>query len=228
MTSETIERTNVEACRDNDEQPFVEPTESTGESDSTGTDDPPPICTAGDALQSIEGQLVELAERIGTMDQRHADLVAQIGQHDAESRLLSDMHEQCRALTEQFHEREVLAPIFQGLIRIADRCRNEAAALRASLDRHEGDLDLDVLVAVGHVLGGRDADRIELDALLQTYGVEAFEHDGDRFDASTQRCVKRVPTTETELRGQIAGRSLPGYRRNGTVLRPECVEVYTA
>ena len=97
--------------------------------------------------------------------------------------------------------------------------------MRATLKVQSG-LELDVVLAVRHVIDAREADRIELGALLATLGVESYRHESDRFSASLQKCVRRVPTSRQDHHETIAARPLPGYRRHGTVIRPECVEVY--
>ena len=187
----------------------------------------PPLDTKPNgALQSLVDRVGELAERFRGLDQRQAAIHTNVQQLGTENRLLSDMHDQCRVLQERFHEREVLLPIFRALIGIADRSRNETAKLRATLNDQQRGLELDVVLALRHLVDAREADRIELDALLATFGVEFYRHEGDRFEASQQKCVKRVRTTTRERHERIAVRLLPGYRRDGTVIRPECVGVY--
>lgn len=185
----------------------------------------PSVYRTEGALQALTDQIAALAKRIQAAEERHESVITNLGQLRTEDRLLTDMHDQCRALQEHFHEREVLMPIFRTLIGVADRCRSGAAKMRATLEAQSG-LELDVVLAVRHVIEAREADRIELEALLATFGVEPYRHEGDRFTASLQKCVRRVPTSRQEQHETIAARALPGYRRHGTVIRPECVEVY--
>ena len=183
------------------------------------------MCRTEGALQALIDQIAVLGERIHAADERHESAITALGQLRTEDRLLTEMHDQCRALQERFHEREVLMPIFRSLIGIADRCLSGAANMRATLEAQSG-LELDVVLAVRHVIEAREADRIELEALLATFGVEPYRHEGDRFTASLQKCVRRVSTSRQERHETIAARPLPGYRRHGTVIRPECVEVH--
>ena len=185
----------------------------------------PPRCRTEGALQSLTDQIAVLAERIRPLEERHETVITELRQLRTEDRLLTDMHDQCRALQERFHEREVLMPIFRSLIGVVDRCQGGAAKMRATLEVQSG-LELDVVLAVRHVIDAREADRIELEALLATFGVEVYRHKGDRFAAGLQKCVKRVRTSRPERHEKVAARLLPGYRRDETIIRPECVGVF--
>ncbi len=228
MTSATMDPNTTPAggVLDVTNETEAEQTVARGDHDPNRRSGPSPTCETAKLLQSLTGPLGVLDERLQAVDQRLVAMNTDLGQLGTESRVLSEMHDQCRTLQERFHEREVLLPIFRALIGIADRCRNEAAKMRATLNNQERGLELDVVLALRHLLDAREADRIELEALLATLGVEVYQHGGDLFQAGLQKCVKRIRTSRPERHERVAVRLLPGYRRDETIVRPECVGVY--
>lgn len=178
------------------------------------------------ALVELSRRVEQLSERLGAQIEHLAALSAEVKRLGVEERLLADLHNENRDLREQFHEREVLLPLFRSLIGIADRCSDETAKLRVALSGQASALPLEAVLAIRHVLQAREADRVELEALLAAYGVEPYRQEADRFSPGAQKCIQRVPTQRRERHEQVATRLLPGYRRSGTVLRPECVAVY--
>ncbi len=156
---------------------------------------------------------------------RLAALESELQRLQLDSAVLTELHQDYRKLREQFHEREVLGPLFRGLIAIADRCRQELAVACGRFARFD-QLPAAEGGALTATLSARRADLVEIEALLATYGVIPFHHHGPVFESATQRCVERVRTTTATRRHQIARRLLPGYRRGTVVLRPEHVSVY--
>ena len=142
--------------------------------------------------------------------------------------ILADLHNRHQALADRFHEREVLIPIVRQLIGIADRCRQNEEALVAHLAKAADDGRLLRSRYLEFLLESRRADRIEIENILANFAVEPFEAPEEVFNSALQTCVTRVPTSVPHLVGRIANRLRPGYRRNGQVVRPECVAVYVA
>lgn len=183
----------------------------------------------------IEQILKDLAQGIGqlsswlqSIEQCQTSMVDRLAECKLEGQILADLQKEYQGLRERFHEREVLLPIVRGLIGIADRCHNENAEMRKTLEDLQGRLSLKVLTIVDHLLRARDADRVEIEDLLARYGVETYRYSGDQFDARHQKCVAKRPTPQASRYQKIAARLLPGYRHNGTIIRPEYVAVYVA
>lgn len=156
---------------------------------------------------------------------RLAALESELQRLQLDSAVLAELHQDYRKLREQFHEREVLGPLFRGLIAIADRCRQELAVACGRFTRFD-QLPAAEGGALTATLSARRADLVEIEALLATYDVTPFHQPGPVFESATQRCVDRIRTTTPSRRHQIARRLLPGYRRGTVVLRPEHVSVY--
>ena len=102
------------------------------------------------------------------------------------------------------------------------------AKLQRTLTSYSQELDLGIALLVRQLLEAREADLVEIEALLTRYGVEPFQHPTDEFHPQTQRCVERIESRRAKQRGHVVARLLPGYRREGVVIRPECVSVYVA
>ena len=141
-------------------------------------------------------------------------------------RVLSEMHTRCQELSEQFHEREVLNPLFYGLIWIADRSREQVQRIERTQESSAGNGDPRAKKALKYLLDARRADFIEVENVLGHFGVESFEHPGNSFDPASQKCINRVARHNGAAPGQIAARLLPGYTRNGKAIRREYVNVY--
>jgi molecular chaperone GrpE (heat shock protein) len=167
-----------------------------------------------------------LSEELKSYHEYLAKLSKGMEQLGTEKRVLTEMHDRCRELSEQFHEREFLKPIFLCLIGIADRCRQEIAKLRQTLKGYVNDTNIEVAFAIKSVIEARKADLIEIENLLANYGVESFRYSENKFDPKLQKCIRCVKCEDLGRHGLIAQQILPGYRRNGCILRPEYVSVY--
>ena len=171
-------------------------------------------------------QLKPLADGLGACIAKIDQLSQEIQRVKMDDRVLTDLSERCRQLSERHHEREFLNPMFLALIGIADRCRRQTASLEELWEKHTNAANKTALAAIRHILDARDADRIEIESLLANYGVESFEHLEDRFDPAFHKVVRRVKCSDPSLHGRVAQRMQPGYRRHGKVLREEYVSVY--
>lgn len=153
------------------------------------------------------------------IDARLMGLVRELERLTADRSLATQLQAECGRLREQHHERETLAPIFRGLIGIADRRRQGIAAARTG-PQSPGP------AALAELVEAQRADLAEIEALLAAYGVESFRQPTDRFDPHSQKCIKRIPTLNPNRHERLARRLLPGYRRGSIVLRPEFVTVF--
>ena len=173
------------------------------------------------------GQEIEqLGQQVRDMTQQLAALPSELEEARVEQRVLTEMHDRCRELTEQHHQREILQPLFMTLIGMADRSRQKAARLVPLLEQHAGQLDHPAVQAMRHLREARRADCVEVEGVLAVYGAEPFQHPGHKFDPSTQKCMRRVECDDPAQHTIIAERLRPGYRRDGIVLRQEFVTVY--
>ena len=175
------------------------------------------------ALADMAQRLADLTTHITSLNEAHGAVKARLEQCATEQRVLSEMHDECRALRERHHERELLYPMFRALIGIADRCRGELHKLR-QLDEACG-RDLSIDVAIRYMVVSRKADLVETEAVLARFGVESYQHHDSLFDPRLQKCVKRIASPHRTKHGRLAGRLLPGYRRGEATIRPECVSV---
>ncbi len=150
-----------------------------------------------------------------------AELVQRIDALTFQIKILDDNHS-------QFHEGEFLNLIFRSLIPIADRCRQETDRLLTILKGYGSDKYRDaVSLSIRQLIDAREADLIEVEAVLATFGVERFQHLRNQFDPSLQKCIQRIETSKPERHQRIASRVLPGYHRDGKkVVRRELVSVY--
>jgi len=180
-----------------------------------------PDCRECPALRAVEDRLTAIGETLKTLQQQQANLGDQ-------RRVIAEMHDQSRKLTEQFHEREVLGPLFFTVIGILDRHRQETGKVERSLTKHLSSRNWRGTAALGHILDARTADRLEMENLLANLGVEPFEHPGPQFEPRLQKCVARVACDDPARQHHVAQRLQPGYRRNGKILRQELVTVYVA
>jgi molecular chaperone GrpE (heat shock protein) len=66
----------------------------------------------------------------------------------------------------------------------------------------------------------------DLEDIFFYQGVKPFFCSGNEFDATRQRVLKRVATTNSSLDNKVAKSLKPGYELDNKVIRPEIVAVY--
>lgn len=66
----------------------------------------------------------------------------------------------------------------------------------------------------------------DLEDQFSWQGVLPYTCEGDHFDYTRQRVVKKIETRDPDLDKKIAGSIRPGYEWEGKVIRPEMVAVY--
>lgn len=179
-------------------------------------------------LNSLSETLEGLTTEVRNRQEQIVRIHDEISRPKIEEQVLTEMHERNRELSEDFHEREVLNPIFLLLIGISDRCRQQAAKAREVADLQADSRNASALVALKKIQLAREADRIEIESALANYGVEASESLDDVFNPETQKCIERIETSIVARHGKVASRLLPGYQRNGKTIRQEYVAVYVA
>ena len=90
------------------------------------------------------------------------------------------------------------------------------------------DTKADLMRAIRSLGRARRADRADVENVLATFDVKAFRVPGDHFDARKQRVLSQIKTHQKNQEGLIAARVLPGYERNGDVIRRETVSVFVS
>ena len=177
-------------------------------------------------LGSISVGLSELAVKMEKQGEELAVVRSEMQQIATNEQVLSALHEDNRRYAEQFHEREVLEPLFLGLIDMADRCRAEVARLcRVAVVMTENG-DVTAITIVNSLVEARKSDLTEIESLLARHSVESYEAPGERLDCKCQCSAARRSTHEAAQHGRIARRIKPGYRRHGRIIRSEHVDVY--
>lgn len=151
-----------------------------------------------------------------------AELAAAIRSHTAMDQAHRELLEHHRNLSEQFYQREVLQPVFLTLIGIVDRCHEQEDACKTRL-KERGDSPRAPIWRC--LKSARRADRVDLENMLATFGVEPFQTTSSEFDPTVQHCSKQIAVSDKARNGKIAGRHRLGYRRNDQIIRPESVSV---
>ena len=177
-------------------------------------------------IRSLSDHLQAIRDSIAPLQKDIAEIRTEMQRIKTDDHVFAEMHDRCRELGEQYYEREVLGPFLMTAIGIADRCRQQTARLHEMLQKHSGARNRAALLAIRQILDARTADRLEIESLLANYGVEPHESPDQAFDASLQKCIRRVECESSNLHGRICQRLLPGYQRHGKVLRQEYVSVY--
>lgn len=169
--------------------------------------------------------LAPLNEKLTGLGDQVRELQSVVEQGRIQNHVVAEMHDRCRELSEQHHEREVLGPVLHSLIGQVERCRQQRGKLADMYDRHAEQGNQAALLAMRMVLDWRKGDMAEIEGILATFGVEPFQSSSDDFDPSCQTCLQRIDTNQPERAGHIAERLQPGYRRGDWILRRECVAV---
>ena len=176
-----------------------------------------------DELETVKSLLTHLLDEVRGFREESSRIDEELKRVRTDERMLQDLHETNKKLSEDFYEREILSPVFHTLIGIADRCYQQIALAKSeqvSLDPAADGYHLPSLI------GSREADLIEIESRLEDFGVQRYISTKEEFDTKIHKCVQRRTTSDASLSGRIATRYLPGYRRNGKVIRPERVSVY--
>lgn len=174
----------------------------------------------------LDEKLKNLVVDMKVCGQQLTSLARSVDELSAAERVIAELSDRCKELSEGFHEREVLLPVFNCLIGISDRCRQQIDRLYSLVSKYTDGGNSSAAKAVTYLLEARKADLIELDCLLANFGVETFESHQETFDPSVQKCVTRTETKDTQLHNRLAARLLPGYRRADRIIRQEYVNVY--
>jgi chromosome segregation ATPase len=145
-----------------------------------------------DLHEANAGIRAELQDAHGRRAEESRAILNAIKELALERKVITQMHERLRDFQEQFHEREVLQPIFRRLAAIASRVRTEIHSLQYALKQSATGLPLEVALAMRQVIQTRKADLVELEDCLAQYGVERFHSASDSFNHEAQFCAQRL------------------------------------
>ena len=176
-----------------------------------------------DELETVRSLVSEVLDEIRELKEMSSEIGEELERIHTEDGMLQDLHMAHKKLSEDFHERETLAPVFHTLIGIADRCYQQIALAKTE------QASLGPTAEAGRLsslIGSREADLIEIESRLADFGVQRYLSTKEDFNAKIHKCVQRRKTGDASRSGRISSRLLPGYRRNGKIVRPECVSVY--
>ena len=173
-------------------------------------------------LETVRSLVADLLDEVHGLREESSRIYEELERVRTDERVLQDLHEANKKLSEDFYEREILSPVFHTLIGIADRCYQQIALAKTE----QASLEPDATERLSSLIGSREADLIEIESRLADFGVQRHISTTEEFDAKIHRCVQRRTTSEASFSGKITTRFLPGYRRNGKVIRPERVSVY--
>ena len=183
----------------------------------------PPESDIRDALTALREQHTDLLESVRGAKETLAGIQEDVCRLEKDGSILHEMHEANKKLSEDFHERELLFPVFHTLIGIADRCYQQIALAKSEGIASGSSLEAD---RIASLVGAREADLVEIESRLADFGIQRYLTTQDDFDPKLHKCIQRSKTPNGLLDGRVAKRFLPGYRRYEKVIRPECVSVY--
>ncbi len=181
-----------------------------------------------DISQRMARELEQVGSAVRGFQAAHTDLATEMQRLKADEKVVTGLHERCRALSERFYQREVLRPTLLRLISIADRCREDEAQIKSWFEDRNTDSKPAVHRVFRCLLRARTFDRLEIESALGDLDVVPFQRQAEDFSPHNQKALARVATSQQSLHGQIAGRIRPGYQRGDEIIRPEWVYVYAA
>ena len=179
-----------------------------------------------DVISSMSDRLESQSSDIKNCLDQIAIVAKEVKELKAADDVITQLSSRCRQLSECFHEREVLWPVFLCLISIADRSHQQIDNFQQLLDKQTEPKNISAVKAISYLIEARKADLVEIENKLADFGVESFEHHTDVFEPSVQKCISRVEHQEEITHGKIVQRILPGYKRGDKIIRHEYVSVY--
>ena len=177
-------------------------------------------------LDFLQGKINRISANTRAWAEQLSGVSKQVAELKATDQVLAELSTRCRQLGENFYEREVLSVVFRCLIGIADKCRQQIREIEQLPGLRHGDRSSPAARVNAYLLEARRVDLVEVEDALANLAVEPFEHPHESFDPSVQKCINRIESPRPQLHGHVAARLLPGYGRNGKVIRPEYVDVY--
>lgn len=168
----------------------------------------------------IPEKMASLEARLRSMESDNRSLLDLLSERLPKMNGLDDLLAQHSKLLDGFMDSRVM-DLFRGIIPVLDRVEARLYVL-TNLIRTRKYLSTEATELVSFLKGVR----IELIALLSANGIEQFATGEKTFSGKHHQATKFVTSDDPSLDGTIFRSLKPAYRRNGTVIRPEIVEVY--
>jgi molecular chaperone GrpE (heat shock protein) len=179
-----------------------------------------------DLSEKLTKQLEEISNDLKGCKEQLSRLARETEELKGAEQIISNLSSRCRDLTEQFHEREILFPVINCLIRMADGCRQQIDKFQKIYAKHSESKNKSTMKVLTFLIDTRTANLVELENVLANLAVESYQHHDDIFEPTLQKCIDRIECEEQVKAPRIAHRLLPGYKRYDKVVRKEYVNVY--
>ena len=181
-----------------------------------GQPDRPAAEDADDDVSATEDQAA------GQADEAAAESDPDSGQADLQARIDENWEKYLRAAAELENVRKRAARDVENAHKFAlERFASELLAVRDSLEMGLAaaeDADVDTL------LQGKEATLKQLTAIMERFGVEEVDPQGEPFDPAMHEAMTMQPSAEVEP-GSVLTVFQKGYALNGRLLRPARVVV---
>lgn len=179
-----------------------------------------------DLAGKLTKQLEDISNDLKVCQEQLSRLTQETEELKGSEQIISNLSSRCRDLTEQFHERQIILPVINCLIRMADNCRKQIDKFQKIRARHTESKNESAIKVFMFLIDTRGANLVELEDVLANLSVESYQHHEDIFEPSLQKCINRIECEEQAFVHRIACRLHPGYRRYDRIVRKECVNVY--
>lgn len=183
-------------------------------------------CAIRELLRDTSSAQTHPTQQIGDVANNLAGLRRAVEKHQALADALNTTAEDRQRLQQQLVDREIVRPVAMGLIGMLDQIRGDLRQLDADMERAPHVASHGLPDVRPHLRQLREADFHHIQTILHNLGVEEFTSESPQFDPTTQKRIHSRPCTDGQRHGDIARRVLPGYRRDGLLIRRELVDVY--
>jgi molecular chaperone GrpE (heat shock protein) len=165
-------------------------------------------------------KITSIESRLGELESENRQMYDLLGDRLPKMSGLDELVAQHTRLLEGFLDERVM-DLFRGIIPVLDRIEARLYVL-TNLIRSRKLPARETLELLSFLKGVR----IELVSLLSANGIEQFTTGKKTFSGKHHQATKFVTCDDPSLDGTIFRYLKPAYKRNGTMIRPEIVEVY--
>ena len=176
--------------------------------------------------QELDKQLEVISGDLKSCREDLSCLAKEINELKAAEQIIANLNAHYKELSEQFHEREIVLPVINCLVRLVDSCHQQLDRFQKIHAKHVNSKNRSATKVLTFLIETRKANLVEFENALAYLGVESYQHHDVVFDPSQQRCINRIGCENEALGAHIAERLLSGYRRYDKIVRKECVDVY--
>ena len=165
-------------------------------------------------------KIASIESRLSELESENRQMYDLLGDRLPKMSGLDELVAQHTRLLEGFLDERVM-DLFRGIIPVLDRVEARLYVLTGLIRSRK--LPAQEALELFSFLKGV---RIELVSLLSANGIEQFTTGKKTFSGKHHQATKFVTCDDPSLDGTIFRALKPAYRRNGTMIRPEIVEVY--